>query len=310
MVRTDKLKALSTLLILLITGTVFGQQKKEDIKAIKEMCGCYQVDFKYAETFPYDTNYERRENYNSKAPAEWIFVAEETPNKIVIQHILVMGSDRIIKHWRQDWLYENNELYEFEKGKNWNYRKADKRDVKGTWTQKVYQVDDSPRYEGFAEWIHAPAGSYWENTSDAPLPRREFTKRDDYNVMQRTNRQQLTPDGWIHEQDNLKVLRTDAGDEVLVEEKGKNIYTKIDDEACAAGRDWWQNNDAFWSLVREEWNRVFDRKENIELKSKVDDRLLYQALFALNEEMNEEAVNNPDNVKRVIRDTIAKYLVQ
>ena len=29
-----------------------------------------------------------------------------------------------------------------------------KKDVRGQWTQKVYQVDDSPRYEGSSTWVH------------------------------------------------------------------------------------------------------------------------------------------------------------
>lgn len=89
----------------------------------------------------------------------------------------------IIKHWRQDWLYENTDLYSFDKGTSWKYKKLDKKAVKGQWTQKVYQVDDSPRYEGSSTWVHVDGKDYWANVADAPLPRREQTHRNDYNVL-------------------------------------------------------------------------------------------------------------------------------
>ena len=30
---------------------------------------------------------------------------------------------------------------------------------------KIFQVDDSPRYEGTASWVHVDGKSYWENTT-------------------------------------------------------------------------------------------------------------------------------------------------
>ncbi len=80
-------------------------------------------------------------------------------------------------------------------------------------------------YEGSATWVHVDGKSYWENTTDAPLPRREFSKRSDYNVMTRRNRQEITDYGWVHEQDNDKVLREDS-DKVIAGEKEWNTYTK------------------------------------------------------------------------------------
>ena len=105
----------------------------------------------------------------------------------------------------------------------------DKKDVKGQWTQKVYQVDDSPRYEGSASWIHRDGKSYWENTTPAPLPRREFSKRSDYNVTMRGNRHEITSDGWVHDQDNKKIQKEDDSQFVLAHEKGYSTYTKVPD---------------------------------------------------------------------------------
>jgi hypothetical protein len=77
----------------------------------------------------------------------------------------------------------------------------------GSWSQSVYQVDDTPRYQGYGNWIHLPNFSSWEgNETWRPLPRREYSTRSDYDVMIGTNIQTITPTGWVHEQNNKKVI--------------------------------------------------------------------------------------------------------
>ena len=45
-------KFVYTLLYFLAISTVFGQSKKmKDIDAIKSMCGCFEIEFNFAETF-------------------------------------------------------------------------------------------------------------------------------------------------------------------------------------------------------------------------------------------------------------------
>ncbi|MGY5353685.1 DUF6607 family protein [Wenyingzhuangia sp. IMCC45467] len=269
----------------LLASTVLSAQKKEDQKAIKSMCGCYEVNFNFAETFEYsnDTNYVASAVKHDKA-LEWVQLVEDDKDKISLQHLLIVGAPKrqfIVKHWRQDWLYENRDLYEFNYDTKWTYRQLPKKEVKKTWTQKVYQVDDSPRYEGFATWVHVDGKSFWENTTTAPLPRREYTKRNDYNVTLRRNRQEITPTGWIHNQDNDKIIRTQGQSDVLLaQEKGLNTYVKVEDSKCKAAQDWWTKNKNTWALVRAKWNQVYGRNHNLELRDKVDGKPLYKYLFA------------------------------
>ena len=153
-------------------------------------------------------------------------------------------------------------------------------EVEGQWTQKVYQVDDSPRYEGSATWVHVDGKSYWENTTTAPLPRREYTKRSDYNVTLRGNRHEITEYGWLHDQDNAKVIRAEGKDDVtLAKEKGYNTYVKVDDSRCQAAQDWWKAHQDKWSTVRAKWDEVYGRHKNLQLEEKVDNKLLYKYLF-------------------------------
>lgn len=269
------------LLALGITMAGYAQADKEkDIEAIKDMCGCYEVTFNFAETFAPDKDYEFHDRYTASA-LEWVAPVEETDNKIALQHLLIVRDTMIIKHWRQDWLYENTDLYTFYKDNEWHYQELSPEDVKGQWTQKVYQVDDSPRYEGSATWVHVDGKHYWENTTDAPLPRREYTKRNDYNVTRRTNRHEITDYGWLHEQDNDKVIRNDEGDTVLAREKGLNYYRKVEDSKCDVAKEWWKENQDYWARVRDEWDGIFRKHTDLRLQSKVNDKRLYEVLFNL-----------------------------
>ncbi len=269
------------------------------------MCGCYTVSFDYAETFPADTNYVLHEAYHAKADAEWIFVEEETENTLVLQHILVVRDSIVIKHWRQDWAYENDELLSFQQDKTW--KKENLKDTEGQWSKFVYQVDDSPRYSGTASWIHKDGRSYWQSTTDAPLPRREFSKRDDYNVMLRTNTHELTDYGWVHEQDNQKIIRSESGDELLVEEKGYNKYRKIEKSPCQPAIDWWEENKEYWSLVRQAWESHIASVDQIALRSKVNDQKLHEVLFALGKEMSAEKKPNSDEYMTKIKKVIGEF---
>ncbi|MDW3212058.1 MAG: DUF6607 family protein [Reichenbachiella sp.] len=302
------MKKLMITLLFISTTVAYGQkQKKEDIAAIKAMCGCYDIRFNFAETFAPDKDYEFHENYTSGA-LEYVFPISESKDKIVLQHLLVIGDTMIIKHWRQDWIYENTEFYSFYKENSWKYESKSPAEVKGQWTQKVYQVDDSPRYEGSATWVHVDGKHYWESEADAPLPRREFSKRKDYNVMRRINRQEITDYGWVHEQDNDKIIRAEEGDILLAQEKGWNTYTKTDDNKCEVAEKWWDKNQAYWADVRTVWDELFSQKKTVAINMKVDDKIMFQRLFALEKEMINTQDYNSELSQSKIKAVIQKHL--
>ena len=269
------------IILLLVSPIITNAQKKQDIEAIKEMCGCFEIDFKFSETFQYsnDSNYSKSKNYNAKA-LEYAKLIKDEKDHISIQHLLVMG-DYIIKHWRQDWVFQNKDLLKYDGNNNWKYISKTKKDVKGQWTQKVFQVDDSPRYEGSATWVHADGKSYWENSSYAPLPRREYTKRNDYNIMIRGNRHEITKDGWVHDQDNFKVVKDSESDSevIIASEKGINTYTRVDESNCKEAIKWWDENNEKWLLVLEKWNSIYSKKDDISLRQSVENKPLFSFLF-------------------------------
>ena len=210
---------------------VYSQNKlKKDSNAIMNMCGCFEVSFNFSETIKLNNreDYTPSDDYQTAPVYELAIPIKKNKNEISIQHILQVGDENfrsIVKHWRQDWIYQNKDLYLYDKDNNWTYKNLSRSDVKGQWTQKVFQVDDSPRYEGSSSWIHVDGKSFWENETPAPLPRREFSKRKDYNVLIRNNRHEITDYGWFHGQNNEKVDKINNTErESLAFEVGYNYY--------------------------------------------------------------------------------------
>ena len=281
------MKRVVPILVIVLAFTLHSNaqnKKSKDQEAIKKMCGCFEVTFNFSETFNYsnDSLYRPSETKVDKGLEYAVAIVDED-DKISIQHLLQVGrpdQPMIVKHWRQDWLFENTDFYMYNGDNEWLFENKSKEDVEGQWTQKVYQVDDSPRYEGSGTWIHVDGKNYWENTTTAPLPRREYTKRSDYNVTLRGNRQEITKYGWLHDQDNAKIIR-EAGKEdvVLAKEKGYNTYVKVEDSRCQATIDWWKANQDKWALVRNKWDEVYGRDKDLLLETKVDNKPLYKFLF-------------------------------
>jgi hypothetical protein len=277
---------------LALTGVQAQNSVKQDREAIKDMCGCFEVTFKYTETFAPEIDYEKHYDYNAVA-LEWAEVIKDEKDEISIQHLLVINDTTVIKHWRQDWLYENTKRYDFNHDNKWTFVEMPKKEVKGQWTQNVFQVDDSPRYSGSATWVHTDGRNFWQNTSSSPLPRREYSKRSDYNVMMRGNHVEITDTGWLHEQDNEKVIREDGKEDVLlVQEKGYNVYRKVADEKCKVAQNWWKDNYDFWSRVRSKWDNVYGRDKDLALEKKVNGQALFMQLFPMDITTEQGKIDN------------------
>ena len=273
--------------IFLYTSSLNSQSKiQKDRDAINKMCGCFEIQFNFKETFQRidDEEYVPSKEYRSFALELAIPIVNEN-KKISIQHLLIVGppnNQSVIKHWRQDWIYQNQDLYTYNTANTWNYTQMSKKAVKGQWTQKVFQVDDSPRYEGSSTWVHVDGKSYWENTNYAPLPRREYSKRNDYNIMLRTNRHEITDSGWVHDQDNKKILKKEGEEIILAEEKGLSPYKRVSSKKCAKALQWWADNEEKWNSVRNEWESVYDKKQSLSLNSSVNGKRLYEYLLFSN----------------------------
>lgn len=299
---------LTVAMMALALGASAQSKLQQDREAIKSLQGFYRVDFNYAETFSPDKNYKYHDRHKSHAK-EWAVIVEDSPKKIVLQHLLVVGDSMVIKHWREDWTYEDPTLLVYQKDNTWKKTTLPANEVKGKWTQKVFQVDDSPRYESTGTWTHVDGRHQWISTCDSPLPRREHTTRNDYNILNRRNFIYLTDKGWMFEQDNKKISRNADGDQLIAQEKGLEEFTKVDAAAFAYAQQWWKKQGAFWGDVRSTWDTVFADNTNIKLQSKVDGKSLFEKMFALGDQAEKEkwsAKQNQEAIKKLIDSYLAK----
>jgi len=305
------MKKLNLLFAFLIIAIGASAQNKldQDREAIKSLAGFYKVTFNYAETFSPEDDYKFHERHRSSAK-EIAILVEDSPKKIVIQHLLVMrGDSMIIKHWREDWTYEDQTILAYDKDNAWKKVTLSANDVKGKWTQKVFQVDDSPRYQAIGTWVHVDGRHQWQSNTDSPLPRRESTERNDYNVLNRGNNLYLTANGWMFEQDNKKVIRADGKDKLIAMEKGLEEFVKTDPKSFGYAQTWWKQQEGFWKDARASWDAAFAENNYIKLHLKIDNKLLYEQFFALGDQSVKEKWSSEKN-KEAIKKVIDAYLVK
>jgi len=292
----------------------------KDVAAIVALAGSYRVSFDFIETMGFRQGYQPPKPYFSWG-TEHVHVLSLKANFVSLQHTLVMffkdenGKDSgpmVMKHWRQDWTYEDTELHTYEGNSTWAREQRPPSGVQGKWTQAVYQVDDSPRYEVVGEWSHEGGISTWKSESCwRPLPRREFSVRDDYQVLQGVHEITITPDGWVHTQQNQKVaLGKDGGHKIVGQELGVNRYERIRKPSLLAAEAALSKSGQYWGEVREMWARIYKDHDTFSLKSEVDGKKLYQLHFGY--AMQLEGSDQPYDVAKGrahARETIKKFLV-
>ena len=277
-----------------------------DRAAILGMAGTFEVEFNFTETISLQDGYEVKKPYQSKA-TELVKVAEDLGTSITLQHLLIVediDGPAIIKHWAQVWNYEDTHTLTFEGSRTWLPVTNTAEEVAGTWTQLVTQVDDSPRYKAFGKWEHKANYSAWTSEpSTRPLPRREYTKRSDYDRLQVINTHLITPEGWVHLQNNRKEVRREGRNYFLCLETEQNSYRRITPEpdtdqadGIAMAEDYWKETHAYWKDVRSLWSNVLTTTNKpVHYVSKVENKGLMSRISKLAENFKEgEAVSRTD----------------
>jgi hypothetical protein len=254
-----------------------------DRAAIRAMAGEFEVSFSFAETDVLSAGYERHAPYYTEAK-EVVEILHDSERSIVLQHVLILaaggGQARAMKHWRQDWVFEDTDLVEFKGDDSWEHRLLAPSDAVCTWSQAVFEVTDGPRYESIGRWVHAAGRATWTSQSTfRPLPRREYTERDDYDVLVGENRHVVTADGWLHQQDNMKLVL--AENRRLVRERGENHYVRRSLPEARLARDYLRETAAFWHAVRAQWSELMSTQQRFRVLAQVDEKPLHEFLFPL-----------------------------
>ncbi|MEC8065199.1 MAG: DUF6607 family protein, partial [Planctomycetota bacterium] len=92
----------------------------QDREAILGMCGAFEVTFRFEEMTPVQPGYKLKRPYEETA-IEWVQLVEDRGDFISLQHILVADEDTgyVVKHWRQDWQFEDGRLMQFCGNNTW-----------------------------------------------------------------------------------------------------------------------------------------------------------------------------------------------
>jgi hypothetical protein len=216
----------------------------------------------------------------------------------------------ITKHWRQDWRYEPAFIVEHKGRDRWERRRVTSAEMKNAWSQTVYQVDESPRYASLGRWEHSSSFSTWISADTwRPLPRREWSVRDDYQVLIGTNRHTVEPTGWVQEENNLKTVLTsertiDPANPYVAREYGVARYERIRDADFAGADHYFEKTKAFWDQVRDAWADVFAKQGSATLRGPVDKLGLFAPLFEQADaiEAGSGAGDNATVIREALRD--------
>lgn len=245
---------------------------ERDRQSILAQAGQYRVRFDMRETVPFVDGYEPLDEKLSGGN-EIVRVVYDDGTRISLQHILVMEHNdqvTVIKHWRQDWVYEPETVLTYVGPNEWRLTPVPADQRKGAWSQTVWQTDDSPRYGGVGVWHYDNGLTEWASSPTLrPLARRDAVRDPVYDRYLASNRHALTPFGWVHIQDNLKVsgAQGDEGEaQVIVHEDVVNTYRRWDGYDATPGERYWADTQQFWAGVRGLWDEVIARDGGIHVQ--------------------------------------------
>jgi len=296
--------------------------RERDRRAILAMAGSFRVSFDFLEVAGFRPDFVPDRPYQSWA-TEYVYVLRNEPRLVSLQHLLVMSfatedgkveGPVVTKHWRQDWRYEDTEVLTYRGRNTWASERLRPAEVRGTWSQAVFQVDDSPRYESVGRWEHFGNMSTWRSgTTWRPLPRREFSVRSDYQVIIGTNRHTITPTGWVQEEENLKVELGAAGrpvatEPVLAKELGLNRYERLQGFDHSAGDRYRARTEPLWQAVRSAWTDIIRARRHFTLRAPPDQEQLFAPLFEYAERLVGGDPWDPQAGTAFARRTVRDYL--
>lgn len=299
---------------------------ERDRQAILALQGTYRASFQFIEVAGFSAPYQPPRPYFSWG-TEHIHVLEDKGTFISLQHTLVMyvqtpdgtvQGPMLMKHWRQDWQYQNPNVFEYLGAGHWRKRRLNPAEVAGSWSQSVYQVDDSPRYQTLGRWEYGNNYAAWQSQPDTrPLPRREFTQRSDYNLLRGTHRLTLTPTGWIHEQNNQKLRRAFsdaeksavASDTFIGSEIGINRYERIQhDELVRTAEQYWNATGTYWQAVRNNWADILANNDHFVMKARFKGKPQFMYHFELAETFKNTAQTSTRKQLDAARDIINNFV--
>lgn len=283
---------------------------KKDRAAILALAGKFEITFNFHETYSTANGYEIKTKKYSEKAHELVKVVEDTDTRIVLQHLLQVEGDEgsmVVKHWGQVWTFEDKEILEYQGETTWKKRQLNTDEARGTWSQYVTQTDDSPRYESYGKWDHSMGLSQWvSGQTNRPLPRREYKTRKDYDILVGINTHIITPQGWVHEQSNRKLVKRDNKRHYLCHERGFNTYFRVPDHDFSVAESYWKTHSKFRESVRAHWMALINKSNDVKYTRRINGKSMRKALHMLMADPEEKKAAAPEDIPK----TLTPYLIK
>jgi hypothetical protein len=296
---------------------------ERDRRAILAMAGPYRVSFDFLEVVRFDPLLKPDAPYQSWG-TEYVYVSEDRPDFIALQHILVMrvqtdagkvSEPVIVRHWRQEWRYQPETLLTYEGANTWVRRSLSPEQRRGRLGAGAsFRSMDSPRYAAAGRWEHGDSFSTWlSDETWRPLPRREFSVRKDYQVLVGANRHTITPNGWGTggEQPEGCAGRRRAGRarpcRTWRASTGSRATSTSRTTISAPGERYFALTEPFWAEVRAAWREIERRDGRFTLRAPVDQGQLFMPFFDYADKLSEGGAFDRSSarafVEKTLRDT-------
>jgi hypothetical protein len=134
-------------------------------------------------------------------------------------------------------------------------------------------------------------------------------------VLSGVNRITITPGGWVHEQDNLKMVVDEKGKELgsepyLAKEIGLDRYERLSDFNDTAAKEYWERTAPFWADVREVWEDAIKANPTLRLNNTYQDKKLYEYLFDYSDRLAEGGEYDGMEGKEYVTAIISGFIIE
>ena len=138
--------------------------------------------------------------------------------------------------------------------------------ARGAWSQTVWQTDLSPCHGGIWRWRYDDGAVRWvSDETQRPLARRDATRKPPHDHYQGTNHHVLTPTGWVHEQENVKIGAKDGKPATFVHEYVINTYAADPAFSATPADSYWAKTREYWAAVRAQWDQAIAEQNGLRL---------------------------------------------
>jgi hypothetical protein len=121
-------------------------------------------------------------------------------------------------------------------------------------------------------------------------------------VLVGTNRHTITPQGWVQEENNIKLVQQSG--KYLAREYGVARYERIRDYDFSAGETYYKRTEPFWAEVRAAWRELGEGRQRFSLRAPVDQGQLFIPFFDYAQRLAEGAPFDRDAARNFVRRTL------